>query len=383
MSELDPESRRHSRPPATRLGEERPREGSRRRRQGGRRREAKSRTGAPKVSLLALAIFVLVFGGVGGYAYWQSYVSPPDYSGNGVGSVIVEVEEGATVAQIGAMLEQSDVVKSSRAFVQAAKGHPEATSIQPGYYRLHRKMAASLAFRMLLDPESRVQARVTIPEGKRLSEIFRIIDEETDISVDELQEAVKDHELGLPSYAKTLEGYLFPATYTVGPDVTAKHLLRRMVEEFKAAAEKVELRQRADDVGMSPHEIVTIASLIQGEVSRAEDFRKVSAVVYNRLEKDMPLEFSSTVNYALGQRKLGVSIAETKVDSPYNTYKHEGLPPGPINSPGLRAMKAALNPADGDWLYFVTTNPETGTTKFTSDYDEFLKFKRQFKRNTQ
>lgn len=378
MSEPDPGSRPPS--PAERLAVE---GGGRRRRQSDRRRPAKERRGAPRVSLLAMMIFMLVFAGVGGYMFLAGYISPPDYSGRGTSPVVIRVDEGATVSEIGVTLEQEGVVKSSRAFVQAAEGHPEATSIQPGYYRLRHRMEAGLAFELLLAPKSRVEATVTIPEGKRLSEVFTIIAENTDLSRAALKKAAKDRdELGLPAYAKTVEGYLFPATYTVGPDVTAKQLLRQMVDEFKATAAKLDLAQQADTRRMSPHEIVTIASLVQGEVSRAQDFPKAAAVVYNRLQEGMPLEFSSTVNYALDQRKLGVSSRETEVESPYNTYVHEGLPPGPINSPGMRALEAALNPANGDWLYFVTTNPQQGITKFTSDYQEFLKFKAQFKRNT-
>lgn len=394
MIEVGPEQPTHRQPPAARLAAE---GGARRRRQGGRRRAAPrqparrqparrqpaKRQTTPRVSLLAVVVFVLVFAVAGGYVFYRTYASPPDYTGQGTGSVVVQVEEGAAVSQIGETLERADVVKSSRAFVQAARDHPKATSIQPGHYELRHKMEASAAFAMLLDPSSRVQAKVTIPEGKRLSEIFAIVAKQTDISADDLREAAKERgELELPSYAESVEGYLFPATYTIGPDATAKQVLRRMVDEYKSAAQKVDLREQARQRGMSPHELVTVASLVQGEVMRARDFPKVATVVYNRLDQGMRLEFSSTVNYALGQRKLGVSTKETQVQSPYNTYTHGGLPPGPINSPGMRALKAAVSPARGDWLYFVTTKPQQGITKFTSDYQQFLRFKAEFKRNT-
>lgn len=329
-----------------------------------------------------MAVFVLLFAGVGGYVFMQTYVSPPDYSGRGSGSVVVRIEEGASIAAIGATLEQQGVVKSERAFIQAAEGNNEATSLQPGHYQLRRRMEAGRAFDLLLDPASRIQAKVTIPEGKRVPEIFQIISRKTDMSVEDLERAAEDEtDLGLPPYAQTLEGYLFPATYTVAPDDTAERLLGRMVEKFKAAAEEHDIAARAEQRGLTPHELVTVASLVQGEVSMAEDFPKTAAVVYNRLDEGMRLEFSSTVNYALGQRKLGVSKRETEVDSPYNTYKHKGLPPGPVNSPGVEALQAAVDPAGGKWLYFVTTQPDKGITKFTADYDEFLEFKREFQRN--
>lgn len=329
-----------------------------------------------------MALFVLLFAVAGGYVFVSTYVSPPDYSGRGSGSVVVRIEEGSSVAAIGSLLEQEGVVKSKRAFIQAAEDHSESTSLQPGHYELRRRMAAERAFELLLDPSSRVQAEVTVPEGRRVSEIFELIARKTDMSVEDLEQAAENEgELGLPSYAETLEGYLFPATYTVAPDDTPERLLGRMVDKFETAAEKHDVAAQAQQRGMTPHELVTVASLVQGEVSRPGDFSKAASVVYNRLDEGMRLEFSSTVNYALDQRKLGVSEGETQVDSPYNTYQHKGLPPGPVNSPGAQALQAAVDPADGQWLYFVTTQPDKGVTKFTSDYDEFLEFKREFQRN--
>lgn len=355
------------------------------RRRDGRRRERRGRAGGrrPRISLFAVGLFVLLFAGAGGYVFMTTYVSPPDYSGRGTDSVVVRIEEGASVASIGSTLEGADVVKSERAFINAAESHPESTSLQPGHYELRRRMAAQQALERLLDPSSRVQAKVTIPEGKRLAEILRLVARKTDMSVKELEQAAENEsELGLPSYAETVEGYLFPATYTVAPDDTPEKLLSRMVDEFEAVAENHDIVAQAEQRGLTPHELITVASLVQGEVSRPRDFPKTAAVVYNRLDEGMRLEFSSTVNYALGQRKLGVSERETKVDSPYNTYQHKGLPPGPVNSPGERALQAAADPAQGRWLYFVTTRPDKGITKFTANYDEFLEFKREFQRNT-
>lgn len=320
-------------------------------------------------------LLLLLLGGSGG---------PPDYSGRGTGSAVVQVREGASVAAIGTRLDRSGVVKSSAAFVQAAQNHPQGTSIQPGHYRLRQRMEASQALALMLSPKSRVQARVTVSEGMRMSEIFTHVAKRTDLTEKALRKAAKEPQaLGVPAYAETLEGYLFPATYTVEPDETAQDLLRRMVTEFESQASQLSLKQRAGRRDMTPHQIVTVASLVQAEAKRAQDFPKVAAVVYNRLDEGMRLELDPTVNYVTGDETLQVSKQDTKVDSPYNTYKYPGLPPGPINSPGARALRAALNPAGGDWLYFVTTDPDTGTTKFTSNYQEFLQLKKRFKRNTQ
>jgi UPF0755 protein len=125
---------------------------------------------------------------------------------------------------------------------------------------------------------------------------------------------------------------------------------------------------------------MTIASLVQAEARDDEDFAKVSRVIYNRLEKSMPLQFDSTVHYAVGRDgKVSTSEEDRNVDSPYNTYRHPGLPPTPIMAPGEQAIKAALEPAEGDWLYFVTTNPDTGETKFAETFAEHQKNVAEFK----
>lgn len=358
--------------------------GGRRRRRGGRGTRGK---GSPRVSLLALVIFALVFVGAGGYMFLRTYISPPDYSGGGSGSVVVHVGKGASVSAIADTLEGANVVKSSRAFVQAAKGRPKATSIQPGYYRLHRKMAAEPAFELLTDPKSKLQARVTIPEGMRASGIFERIAEHTDISVSQLQRAAHHPDgLSLPSYAEGVEGYLFPATYNIDPDDGATDVLRKMVSRFEQAAAEVNIESRANDLHAGGHEIgpgevVTVASLVQAEARKSRDFAKVATVIYNRLRRGEKLQLDTTVLYALDKSTLHVSKKDLQVKSPYNTYRHKGLPPGPIESPGEKALWAALHPADGDWLWFITTNPKKGDLKFTSDYQEFLRWKRQFKRN--
>ncbi len=158
----------------------------------------------------------------------------------------------------------------------------------------------------------------------------------------------------------TPEGFLFPATYDVAPDATAESTLKQLFKAYDTAADKAGVTR----TNRTPYEIVIIASLVEAEARHAEDYGKVARVVYNRLEKGMPLQFDSTVNYALNADKQIVTNQDLGVDSPYNTYKNTGLPPGPINSPGLAALQAAVNPTAGDWLYFVTTNPKTGETKF-------------------
>ncbi len=158
-----------------------------------------------------------------------------------------------------------------------------------------------------------------------------------------------------------------------------------MVKRFKQAAKEADLSGAADRLGYTEGELVTIASLVEAE-ARGKDMPKVSRVIYNRLDDPTgptvgKLQIDATVNYAL-DRKLGVALTtdELEVDSPYNTYLNAGLPPGPIEAPGMDALQAATEPADGDWLFYVTVNLRTGKTKFTADYDEFLRFKEQFQK---
>ncbi|MGH3321342.1 MAG: endolytic transglycosylase MltG [Streptosporangiaceae bacterium] len=374
-----PPRRQHSRPPRRQHSRPPRRQHSRQH----RRQHRRGRRSPALAFLLAVALLIVVGVGATGYVLLHDYISPPDYTGEGSGSAVIHVQEGDTATAVSETLEKADVVKSAGAFIDAVQDANAAREITPGYYRLHRHMAASLAVKALLDPSSRLRARVTIPEGTRLSEILSIVAKRADMSKSHVRSAARHPgKLGLPSYAHGLEGYLFPATYDVEPHATARGVLRAMVSRFKQAADDVHLVKRSRDRQLSPRETVTIASLVQAEARRPADFRKVAAVIYNRLDQGKKLQLDATVNYALGHDTLRVSKKDLGVRSPYNTYRHPGLPPGPIDSPGEHALRAALHPAQGDWLWFVTVDPDKGTTKFTSSYQKFLKLKREFKRNT-
>jgi UPF0755 protein len=338
------------------------------------------------VVLLVIAAIggAVVFGVSAGIDRVQDMFSgPEDYSGQGEGSVIVEVQEGDSVSMIGANLAAEDVVASSEAFTEAAAGNPDANTIQVGFYELRREMSASAALDVLVDPSNLVQSQVTVPEGLRVPEALEALAKGTDISLKDYRAAIKrDRAIGLPEYADgNPEGYLFPATYAVPPNAEAVDVLSMMVDRWRQAAEEADLEGAAEELGYTPGELMTIASLVESEVNRPEDRGKVARVIYNRLETDATdgkLQIDATVNYALGRDLgLGLSQEDLDVDSPYNTRKFPGLPPGPIESPGDAAIEATVNPADGDWVYYVTVDLDTGETKFTEDYDEFLRFKNQ------
>lgn len=360
---------------------------------GGRRREKKRRGfGGCLVALILLAVLAgAAWVGLSAGVDWlkNQFGDPEDYAGPGSGSVVIEVEPGDTATAIGRTLKDAGVVASVDAFTSAARGRSEeAARIQPGSYELMEEMKAADALSILIDPGNAMITRVTVPEGLRAVDIVDLLASKTDFSKKRFNQALKDSDaLGLPPYAKgNPEGYLFPATYDFVPKDKPADMLRKMVVRWEQAAERNQLESGAKKLGYAPHDIMTIASLIEAE-GRGDDMPKIARVIYNRLENPGTagttgrLEIDATVNYALG-RNLGVAISseDLKVDSPYNTRVNPGLPPGPIEAPGDDAIAAALNPAEGDWYYYVTVDLKTGETKFAENYDDFLAYKAEFRR---
>lgn len=304
---------------------------------------------------------------------------PPDFKGPGQGLVQFEVIEGDSLAKIGNNLKAAGVVKSVDAFTAAAAANPDSQKISPGFYNMLLEMKASQAILRLLDPNAKVVTKVVIPEGKRAADIFQIISGSTGIPIADFEAIAKDpSSLPLPEYAGgKIEGFLFPATYEFPPGTTALSALTAMVDKFNSVASEIDLVGTAQGFGRTPYEILTIASLLEVE-GHPRDFEKVARVVYNRLAKPMRLEFDSTVNYGLGQTDVIITSELLAKDTPYNTYKNDGLTPTPIGNPGVASIKAAMNPADGDWLFFITVDLGTQETKFTSSYSQFLEFKDEF-----
>ena len=331
------------------------------------------------LALLGAGAYVLVSMGMDRVS--GMFEGPEDYSGEGTGNVVFEVQEGDTTAAIGRNLKAAGVVASVEAFTEAAADDPDSRSIQVGFYELRKKMPAEDALGILVNPDNLVQTAVTIPEGLRVEDTLGLLSKETGIPVKKFEQAIdKPDSIGLPAYAKgNAEGYLFPATYAFAPNADATDMLSAMVARWEQAAEEADLEGRAEELGYTPGELMIVASLVESEANRDEDRGKVARVIYNRLETDATnglLQIDATVNYALGRDLgLGLTPEQLDVDSPYNTRKYPGLPPGPIESPGDKAIEAAANPPEGDWVYYVTVNLDTGETKFTDDYDEFLRFK--------
>jgi UPF0755 protein len=347
----------------------------------------KSRGGLLSCLVVVVVIGALVAGGAwavlaGKEKLQDAFAGPEDYSGQGTGEVVFEVSEGESSSAIARNLKEADVVKSVEAFTEAANERSsEAQGIQVGFYPLREQMSAEAALDVLVDPANLVQSSVTIPEGLRVEDTVALLAKKTDVPLRQFERVLESPErIGLPRYAKgNAEGYLFPATYAFAPNADAESILSELVGRWRQAAEEADLVARAEEIGYTPGEVMIVASLIESEANREADRGKVARVIYNRLESDATnglLQIDATVNYALGRDLgLGLTTEDLQVDSPYNTRRYPGLPPGPIESPGDAAIAAAANPPEGDWLYYVTVNLDTGETKFTEDYDEFLRLK--------
>ena len=325
----------------------------------------------------------LAVGGVYAYRLYMNNYHPADYSGAGTGSIVVQVTSGESPTSLAPMLVKLGVVASSRAFVLAAEHSSNSSGLLPGFYGMHKHMQASLAYAILINPKNMVQIKVTIPEGWRLSQLVSFLGAKSGIPLSAYQKVLKDPaQLHLPGYANGKpEGYLFPATYDVQPHEGALGVLTGMVQRFNQEAANVNLPAAAKQAHLTEAQVVVVASLVQAEGGRLSDYPKIARVIYNRLAHGMPLQLDSTVLYGLNKFGILASDKDLASPSPYNTYKYKGLPPGPIDSPGAAAIQAVLHPAAGPWLWFVTVNPKTGETLYTSSPAQFQQFRQELAHN--
>lgn len=324
-------------------------------------------------ALVVLLVCLLAFGGavylVGGQArdVIARINEPTDYTGTGTGSVSVQITAGASGRTIGRTLADAGVVKTAKAFVDVADDDPRAGSVQPGTYAMRSHMSAASALALLLEPSSRQSYKVTVPEGFTAARTLARLSEATGTPVASFEAAAKDPALGLPPEAAgSVEGYLFPATYdfdlTTNPVQMLSAMVTRATRAMDAVGVPVDPRQR--------HDVLTKASIVQAEAGSTEDMGKVARVLENRLADGTPLQLDTTVNYANGKSGITTTAADRANPSPYNTYAHPGLPPGPISSPGEDALRAVLAPTQGDWRFFVVVDPGTGRTLFATTAEE-------------
>jgi UPF0755 protein len=287
--------------------------------------------------------------------------------------VIVEIPNGATGSQIASILFDSGVVKSSQAYFRVAVGDARSQKVAPGSHRMTLKISARQALDQLLDPD-RIPNLIRVAEGAWKSEV-----EKAFITYGFTQQEVKKafSLLKLPKGFSKSEGLIFPAQYSFPQGTSAQAAAQSMIDRFSDDPYGRKLLQGNKD--FSAQQLLTIASIVQAE-STNEDFSKVARVIYNRLKIGMPLQMDSTVHFIMQARgDIFLSRKSTTLNSPYNTYRKFGLPPGPISSPSSDAIKATLEPIQGDWLYFITVAP--GDTRFTASFDEFSSWKVEYTKN--
>jgi len=287
--------------------------------------------------------------------------------------VIVEIPNGATGSQIALILFESGVVKSSQAYFRVAVGDARSQKVAPGSHRMTLKISARQALDQLLDPD-RIPNLIRVAEGAWKSEVEKAFIT-FGFTKQEVSKAFSS--LKLPQGFSKSEGLIFPAQYSFPQGTSAQVAAQSMIDRFSEDPYGRKLLQGNKD--FSAQQLLTIASIVQAE-STNEDFSKVARVIYNRLKIGMPLQMDSTVHYIMQARgDIFLSRKSTTLNSPYNTYKKFGLPPGPISSPSSDAIKATLEPIQGDWLYFITVAP--GDTRFTASFDEFSSWKVEYTKN--
>ncbi|WP_285137453.1 endolytic transglycosylase MltG [Microbacterium sp. lyk4-40-TSB-66] len=336
---------------------------------------------------IALAVVVLLIGGIagGGMALWNTYgdrvqaflgeEEPVDFeAGQATGETRVTIVAGDTGESVSPKMFEAGVTKASNSLYKYMVDNSVAFTFQPGVYKLQQQMTSEAVLAALRLPENRLDYSVQLREGLTLAQSLDLISEQLGLARADLDAAVADpSQYGVP--ASTLEGWIFPATYDFDEGVTATQVIdtmvKRTVQSLDAAGVPEADRER----------ILIIASIIEREARSSEDFYKVSRVIENRLQPSNQetfgkLEMDSTVQYGAGEMGSGtVSTSEEarNSDNPWNTYMYPGLPIGPIANAGDLAIDAAMKPADGPWLYFVTVNLDTGETVFTSTYSEHEK----------
>jgi UPF0755 protein len=322
------------------------------------------------VGLIASLVLLGLIGAGTFFAYDQikNFVSQfqvEDYEGAGGPVTTITIEDGDNGAAVARKLVEADVIKSFDAIYRDMLRTDFI--IYPGTYEFPTQIPGATALRILIEGKNRVVSQITIPEGLRIQQIKELLTAEFGFTEAELDAALESQMPRVSKQAPTLEGYLFPATYTFDPGVTATQVISTMVDRMEAelTSHKVEL--------VDSHDLLSIAALIQAEGKIAEDFFKISRVFANRLERGIALQSDPTVKYRYEGEQSNFTNGVKDASNPFNTYIYPGVPVGPVGNPGSLAIEAALRPADGDWLFFVSINLKTGETVFSKTLAEHEK----------
>jgi UPF0755 protein len=294
------------------------------------------------------------------------------------GPVRVEVVKGDTLSDVADKLEAAGVIKSAFAFKLQARYEGYGTEMQTGRYTFERGQGTEVIFHKLAAGKAVPTIEVTVPEGLTLDETAQTVAKDSEVPAPRFEQAARktDYDYAFLEHPgiRTTEGYLYPAKYDFEKDVTAQQIVDRLLGQYLVETQDLDIAGARDRLGLTEHQLVTVASLIEKEAASPREKPLVASVIYNRLNKDMPLQIDATIQYALERPKENLSLGDLKVHSPYNTYENKGLPPGPICSPSRESLETALNPEHTNYLYYVL-NADGQSHFFTSDYRDFLRAK--------
>lgn len=297
-------------------------------------------------------------------------------------TVIVNIKEGSGTAQIAAVLHENRLIRSEMVFKIRSKISFYDGKYKAGDYALSKAMSMKEIAQTIISGRSAGQSFQTI-EGETIKQTAKRLQKQGIVSEKEfLKEATEgdfDYRFmdQLPAGENRLEGFLFPNMYEVSVNADAHEVIDTMLAEFDSTVTD-DYYKKAKKMGYSMYEMITLASIVEREAVENEDRPKIASVLYNRLEKNIKLQCCSTVQYILGEQKPVLSNADTRIESPYNTYIIDGLPKGPICSPGKASIDAVFEPADTDYLYFVLKSKDSTSHNFSKNYEEFIKDKNKY-----
>lgn len=358
-----------------------------------RRRRRRKRRQAPIVPIISMLIVVVlvVYGGIKAYNYafnrGKEYVNSTTASVTSSSDEVVHIviPEGAATKDIAEILKENGLIGSKLMFRMMSRSEGFDGTYIKGEYDIVKGLSPTEIMKIIQSgPIADESRKVTIPEGYTAKKIAALLDEKGIISSEEFINEMNNGEFDynflndIPKRDYYLEGYLFPATYEFPKGSTAHDIICKMLDRFQIAYDNI---LKNADSKYSSDELMTIASMIESEIQVDGERKTAAGVIYNRLEQGMKLQIDSTVQYANNTRNEVVTTNDLQIDSPYNTYKYEGLPLGPICNPGEAAIEAAVNPEDNDYLYYVVKQRGSGEHVFTSSYDEFLKAKEEYQKS--
>lgn len=325
-----------------------------------------------KIAFIFILLFVIVIAGIN---FTSSFASPKE-----TGEVNITIENGSSLTQIANVLEENKIIKSASSFKIYCKLFSDSSKFKAGQYSIVRPIELKEITELLSKGQNQANGvKVTIPEGYVITQVATLMENKKLGNKDEFLELAKSGEFdyeflkfdSAPSIKYKLEGFMYPDTYFFNEDATSEEIIKILLDTFESKVWS-KLKTAADQNGLDYNELLTLASIVEKEAVKDDERSKIAGVFFNRIEIDMSLQSCATVQYALNREKFSTTVTfeETRLESPYNTYKYPGLPPGPICNPGIKSIEAVIKPDNNKYLFFVAKGD--GSHYFSLTYDEHL-----------